>query len=136
MYFECVLVANMVLVRSTHNWTGWGELLVFLQVTSFFWILYLDSVILTSDISYFFGEWLGSWTAWLGCILVAGIVLIEKAGMDAVMMAIKYYHSRSGQNQVSHASLSMSMDREDGAEKTFELGVIQQAAAIGMQQDA
>ena len=41
----CVMVANLVLVRATNNFTGWGELLIFLQVTSFIWIVYLDSIL-------------------------------------------------------------------------------------------
>jgi len=44
VYFECVLIVNLVLLRYSHNWTGWGELLIFLQVTSYFWIVYLDSI--------------------------------------------------------------------------------------------
>jgi len=30
VYFECILLANMVLLRQTHNFTGWNELLIFL----------------------------------------------------------------------------------------------------------
>ena len=133
VYFECVLVANLVLLRATNNWTGWGELLIFLQVTSFFWILYLDSTILTSDISYFFGEWLGSTTAWLGCLLIFGLVFIEKASVDALRMVMRNYSKGFGTNQVWHAdkSLSMSVDK-DGEEKTFEMAAVNQAA-IGMQ---
>ena len=28
VYFECVLIANLVLLRNTHNFAGWGELLI------------------------------------------------------------------------------------------------------------
>ena len=28
VYFECVLIANLVLLRNTHNFSGWGELLI------------------------------------------------------------------------------------------------------------
>jgi len=83
VYFECVLTANFILLRSTHNFTGWCELLIFLQVTSFFWLLYLDSIWLTSPISYFFDEFFGSLTAWLGVLFVGGILVIEKAAVDA-----------------------------------------------------
>lgn len=47
VYFECVLLANLVLVRSTNNFMGWGELIIFLQVASYFVIVYLDSILLT-----------------------------------------------------------------------------------------
>ena len=47
VYFECVLLANLVLVRSTNNFMGWGELIIFLQVASYFIFVYLDSILLT-----------------------------------------------------------------------------------------
>ena len=84
VYFQTVFVSNFVLLRATHNFTGWNELLIFLQVTSYFWILYLDSIILTKGpIAYFFDEFMSSWTAWLGCILIACLLVVEKAILDA-----------------------------------------------------
>ena len=79
VYFECVLLANLVLLRSTNNFTGWGELVIFLQVVSYFVFVYLDSIILTqSAIAYFFDEFMSSVNAWLGCVLVASTIYIEK----------------------------------------------------------
>jgi len=84
VYFECVLVVNIVLLRGSHNWTGWGELLIFLQVVSFFAFVYIDSIMLnTGEIAYFFDEYLSSWTAWLGCFLVGMLLFLEKALIDA-----------------------------------------------------
>ena len=83
MYFMCVLIANLVLVRATHNFTGWGELFILVQLVSFPVIVYLDSIMLTSGvIAYFFDEFLASWTAWLGVFLVASILYIEGAVVD------------------------------------------------------
>ena len=47
VYFECVILANLVLIRSTNNFMGWGELIIFLQVASYFIFVYLDSILLT-----------------------------------------------------------------------------------------
>jgi len=87
VYFECVLVVNIVLLRGTHNWTGWGEAVVLLQLISFFTCVYLDSIMLTQgQIAYFFDEYMSSWTAWLGVLLVGSLLLIEKAVLDAWRM--------------------------------------------------
>lgn len=79
VYFECVLLVNLVLLRATNNFTGWGEFVIFLQVASYFIIIYLESIILTKTvIAYFMDEFMSSSTAWLGCLLVAASVYIEK----------------------------------------------------------
>ena len=44
VFFECVLIVNLVLLRASHNLAGWGEFILFLQVTSYFWILYIDTI--------------------------------------------------------------------------------------------
>ena len=94
----CVLIANMVLLRGTHNFTGWGEAFVALQLVSFIVILYMDSVILTSGpIAYFFDEWFASWTAWLGVLLVACSLYIENAAVDSYKI---YQDSVNGPNRV------------------------------------
>lgn len=83
VYLECVLLANFVMLRATHNWTFWGELFLFVQVLSFFVFLYLDSVWFTNPIAHFFDEYFSSKTAWLGCFLVIATIYIEKACLDA-----------------------------------------------------
>lgn len=104
VYFECVLLANIVLLRATNNWTGWGELLIFMQVTSYFWILYLDSVMFTNAISYFFDEFFSSWTAWLGCFFVLSTMFIEKACLDAwSILKNKFISSKLDHSVVHHS---------------------------------
>ena len=94
----CVLIANMVLLRGTHNYTGWGEAFVALQLVSFPVILYMDSVILTAGpIAYFFDEWFASWTAWLGVLLVACSLYVENAAVDSYKI---YQDSVNGPNRV------------------------------------
>ena len=64
VYFECVLIVNLVILRASHNIAGYGEFVLFLQVTSFFWILYIASVFFTKGVvAYFFDEFFSSWTA-------------------------------------------------------------------------
>lgn len=78
------------MLRQTSNYTGWGEIVLLLQVTSFFWVVYLDTILLTKGvIAFFFDEYMSSWTAWLGCLFVASLILIEKAVMDAFILLRK-----------------------------------------------
>ena len=87
VYFQCILLANLVMLRQSSNLTGWNELLLFLQVTSFFWILYLDSVIFTSGtIAYFSDEFYSSVNAVLSTIIIAFLIYLEKMGYRAVML--------------------------------------------------
>ena len=86
-YLMCVILANFVLLRETHLVTGWGELLIFLQLTSYLWIIYLDSILLkTSVIAYFSDEFYGSWTAWLGVLLISFLVPFESGAKRAVLL--------------------------------------------------
>ena len=80
----CVLTVNIILLRSTHNWTGYSEGVVAMQLLSFFICLYMDSILLTTgEIAYFFDEYLSSWTAWLGVLLIGSLLIIEKGLTDA-----------------------------------------------------
>ena len=84
VYFMCVISANIVLLRSTHNWTSLVEIVVAMQVASFFVVLYLDATMLTTaEIAYFLDEYFSSPTAWLGVLLFGCILLIEKAVIDS-----------------------------------------------------
>jgi len=70
------------------------------MVTSFFWIVYLDSIILeTGVIAHFSDEFYSSWTAWLGSLLVASIIFIEWGAVKAV----QYLQGRTSQSKVSDA---------------------------------
>ena len=81
-------------------------MLIFLQVTSFIWILYLDTIILTrSDIAYFFDEFWSSWTAWLGFALLGCLVYVEKAVYDAIKI-IKSPHTSGDGHAASIAEFN------------------------------
>ena len=61
--------------------------MLLLQVTSFFWIVYLDSIFLPQGvIAFFFDEYWSSWTAWLGCVFIASLIYLEKAVIDAISL--------------------------------------------------
>jgi len=94
----CVLIANLVLIRGTHNFQGWCESVIFLQVASYFLLLYMDSVILVSPISYFYDEFMGSWTAWLGVLFIGASLFVEKATLDAIALvkSLKSNNSKAG----------------------------------------
>ena len=87
VYFECIFIANLVLLRQTSNYTGWGEIVLLCQVTSFFITVYTISRVLNmSVIAHFFDEFFSSWTAWLGCLFVASIIYLEKALVDGIKL--------------------------------------------------
>jgi hypothetical protein len=53
-----------------HNWTGWGETLMFLAATTYFAIAYLESQFSMFPIVYkFWDESISSPSAWLGALL-------------------------------------------------------------------
>ena len=67
---------------------------MFLQVTSFIWITYLDSIVFTrGPIAYFFDEYFASWTAWLGCLFLVLFFYTEKAVVDAFNIVYNTDHN-------------------------------------------
>lgn len=115
-YFNSILLANLVLLRGTHNYTWVMEVIMFLQVTSFFWILYLDSVIFVhGPVAYFFDELFSSWTAWLGCLFCLSTIFIEKSVYDAVMLYTGLHREHSKRpSKVCHRE-SIKLDKESGS---------------------
>ena len=126
VYFMCVLIANLVLIRGTNNYTIWGELFVLVQLISFPVIVYLDSIMLTNGvIAYFFDEFLASWTAWLGVIFIAASLFIENAIVDSYTLFTGLKRSsssgggtnrvgiESGKNAISSLRKSTSEDPLD-----------------------
>jgi Flp pilus assembly pilin Flp len=63
-------MANLTLLRMHHNWTGWGEGLLFLAATSYFLIAYIESQYTMFPVVYkFWEESVSSPSAWYGAIL-------------------------------------------------------------------
>lgn len=43
VFWVCVFMANLTLLRMHHNWTGWGETLLFLAMIHYFAVAYIES---------------------------------------------------------------------------------------------
>ena len=58
--------------------------------------LYLDSELhKKGEIAHFFDEYMSSWTAWLGVVLVACLLVIEQAVINAFKMLHQGYSNES-----------------------------------------
>ena len=40
VYMNCVLLANVIVLKMTHNFTGWGVIVIGCQIASFFLALW------------------------------------------------------------------------------------------------
>ena len=68
VYMNCVLLANLIILKMQHNWTGFNMIIIFLQIMSYFAILFYFSFVLPGDVLYRIGEeFMSSYVAWLGC---------------------------------------------------------------------
>ena len=132
VYFECVLLANLVLLRWTHNFTGWGELFIFVQLISFFTFVWLDSILLTNGaIAYFYDEFMSSWTAWLGVFLIGCTVLVEKTVWD-IYSIIKAKQGSAKDSQVANLkSLPTVEDQTNRSASPVPLLLINQDLGSG-----
>lgn len=70
VYWVCIFMANITLLRMTHNWTGWGETLMFLAAVTYFPIAFIESRFTMFPILYkFWDESISSPAAWFGAFL-------------------------------------------------------------------
>jgi len=68
---------------------------VFVQVTSYFWILYIDTIFFTKGvIAYFSDEFYSSWTAWLGCALLVFWLYVENRVIEVFDLLRSMYRQR------------------------------------------
>ena len=79
VFITCVIVANLKLLQMTHNWTYWGEALMFLQIFSFYPIMAVFAEITYFELIYkIMVEFLTSIYAWLGLFLaVTSLILLK-----------------------------------------------------------
>ena len=56
VYMNCVLLANLIILKMQHNWTGFNMIIIFCQIASYFVILFYFSFTLTTDVLYMIGE--------------------------------------------------------------------------------
>ena len=125
VYFMCVLTANLVLLRATHNYTGWGELFILVQLVSFPVIVYLDSILLSHGvIAYFFDEFLASWTAWLGVLLVGAVLFVEGAVIDSYGLFKQLGKGLIGPNRIGvddYSARSSGVTSGNSVSKVYQL---------------
>lgn len=71
VYGVCVLLANLLLVKMTNNYTGGLELIAFVQSSLFWFAVYIENHFTMFTVLYMkFDEFVSSVAAWLGIILV------------------------------------------------------------------
>ena len=67
VYMNCVLMANLIILKMQHAYTGFNLIIVLGQIGCFFGLLIYFSMALTTDVIYrFMDEFVSSKTAWLG----------------------------------------------------------------------
>lgn len=68
---NCVLLANLIILRMQHAFNGFNGIIILCQIASFFFLLWYFSVSLSTAVNYRFGdEFVASYPAWLGCFFV------------------------------------------------------------------
>ena len=68
IYMNCVLLANLIILKMQHNFTGFNLVIVFCQISCFFALLWYFNHELQTDVIYlFWEEFMASKSAWLGC---------------------------------------------------------------------
>lgn len=79
VYVTCVIVANLTILSLTHNWTYWGELLMFMQIFSFYPIMAtFAEVPIFEPIYKIMIEFLSSAPAWFGLFLAVSSIMLAK----------------------------------------------------------
>jgi len=86
VYFICIFLANLTLLKLHNNLTGWGELLMFLCASSYFWLVAIESQIPAfSSVYKFMAESVSSYSAWLGALLCFASVFT----IDVMLTSVK-----------------------------------------------
>ena len=88
VYMNCVLLANVIILKMQHNFTGFNGVICLFQVISFFAILYYFSIEFQTGVTYrFMDEFVSSITAWLACFFI----LASLWTIDHMLMAIRLF---------------------------------------------
>ena len=71
VYMNCVLLANIIILKMQHCYTGYNMMICLAQIASFFGLMYYFSIELQTDVIYrFMEEFVASRTAWLACFFI------------------------------------------------------------------
>ena len=71
VYMNCVLLANIIILKMQHAYTGFNLVIIGAQIVCYFFLLWYFSVELQTDVIYMFmDEFVASKVAWLGCFFI------------------------------------------------------------------
>lgn len=91
VYMNCVLLANLIILKMQHAYTGVNIVIVTLQICSFFFLLWYFSMELQTDVIYrFMSEFVSSKTAWLGCFFVVTSLWTIDHMLHALRLSMAY----------------------------------------------
>ncbi len=86
VYMNCVLLANLIILKMQHNWTGFNLVIIGCQISSFYVITFYFSMTLTTDVLYsIMEEFSSSYQAWLGCFFCVS----SMATIDMMLHAVR-----------------------------------------------
>ena len=91
VYMNCVLLANIIILKMQHAYTGFNFLIVAGQILTFFFLLWYFSIELQTDVIYrFMDEFTSSRTAWLGCFFVVSSLWTIDYMLHALRLSLAY----------------------------------------------
>ena len=79
VYEMCIIFANIVLLQMTNNWTGWGEVIIFLQVLSYYGFHYINTVLFKTNVVHgIFDSWASYPYHWIAVLLgLCSVTMID-----------------------------------------------------------
>jgi len=88
---NCVLLANIIILKMQHEFTGVNIVIVAAQILSFFFLLYYFSMTLETDVIYrFMEEFVASKPAWLGCFFTVGSLWTIDHMLKSMRLCLAY----------------------------------------------
>jgi len=89
VYLNCVLLANLIILRMQHNFTGFNLIIIACQIASYFVFLWYFSITLETDVIYRFGEvFMSSYPAWIGCFFVVSSMWSIDRMLHAIRISV------------------------------------------------
>mgnify|MGYP007095111630 FL=1 len=88
---NCVLLANILILKMQHAYTGINMMIIAAQILCFFFLLWYFSIELQTDVIYrFMDEFTSSKTAWLGCFFVVTSLWTIDTMLHAIRLSLAY----------------------------------------------
>ena len=90
IYMNCVLLSNLIILKMQHNFTGFNLIIILLQITSFFVLLWYFNEELQTDVIYqFWEEFIASKVAWLGAFFVVTSLWTVDNMLHSIRLALR-----------------------------------------------